>query len=85
MNVWGYNMKNASLVVSEMIAIGLGLEKDYFSQTLANGEFHLAPTAVNLTKRGVGDVLAAFHRDFSLLTMHGKSRFPGLFAWLNTG
>lgn len=33
----------------------------------------------------MGDVLAAFHRDFDLLTIHGKSRYPGLFAWLNTG
>lgn len=23
--------------------------------------------------------------DFNFLTIHGKSRFPGLFAWLRTG
>lgn len=45
----------------------------------------LTPTAVDLEKTKVGDVLAAFHRDFDLLTIHGKARFAGLFAWLNTG
>ena len=45
----------------------------------------LSPTAVDLNRVKKGDVLAAFHRDFDLLTIHGKSRFPGLFAWLNTG
>jgi hypothetical protein len=45
----------------------------------------LSPTAVDLQKSKVGDVLVAFHRDFDLLTIHGKTRFSGLFAWLNTG
>jgi len=45
----------------------------------------LSPTAVDLQRTKKGDVLAAFHRDFDLLTIHGKARFPGLFAWLNTG
>lgn len=45
----------------------------------------LSPTAVNLEKVKNGDVLVGFHRDFGMLTMHGKSRFPGLFSWLNTG
>lgn len=45
----------------------------------------LSPTAVDLQKTKVADVLAAFHRDFDLLTIHGKARYGGLFAWLNTG
>lgn len=45
----------------------------------------LSPTAVDLSTTKVGDVLAAFHRDFDLLTIHGKARYSGLFAWLNTG
>jgi len=85
MDEWASNMKNGCLTVSEMLAVGLGMEKDFFSKTIVNGTFHLAPTAVDLEKAKKGDVLAAFHRDFSLVTIHGKSRFPGLFAWLNTG
>lgn len=45
----------------------------------------LSPTAVDLQRTKKGDILAAFHRDFDLLTIHGKARFPGLYAWLNTG
>lgn len=45
----------------------------------------LSPTAYDLQKRKVGDVIAAFHHDFDLMTIHGKARFSGLFAWLNTG
>ena len=45
----------------------------------------LSPTAYDLEKRKVNDVIAAFHHDFDLMTIHGKARFSGLFAWLNTG
>jgi hypothetical protein len=78
-------MKNGCLTVSEMLALGLGMEKSFLHNTVVNGAFHLAPTAVDLERTKKGDILAAFHRDFSLVTIHGKSRFPGLFAWLNTG
>lgn len=46
----------------------------------------LAPTGSDLTKFGSLDtVFAGFHYDFNLLTIHGKSRFPGLFIWLRDG
>lgn len=78
-------MKNGSLTIAEMAAIGLGFEPNFLANTIKNSDFMLAPTAVDLEKTKVGDILAAFHRDFDLLTIHGKSRYPGLFAWLNTG
>lgn len=85
MDSWGLNMKNGCLTVAEMAAIGLGVEKNFLSNTIVNGAFMLSPTAVDLNSTKVGDVLAAFHRDFDLLTIHGKARYSGLFAWLNTG
>lgn len=45
----------------------------------------LSPTATDLKKIKPGSVLAGFHYDFDLLTIHGKARYPGLFAWLNNG
>lgn len=78
-------MKKGCLAVAEMAAIGLGVEKNFLSNTIVNGAFMLSPTAVDLNSTKVGDVLAAFHRDFDLLTIHGKARYSGLFAWLNTG
>lgn len=29
--------------------------------------------------------LAGFHYDLNFLTLHGKSRYPGLFVWLRDG
>ncbi len=47
----------------------------------------LAPTASDLNKYGKQDtILAGFHTDLNFLTIHGRSRFPGLNIWArNTG
>ena len=42
----------------------------------------LAPTGSDLIRNGVGTTLAGFHYDIAFLTIHGKSRFPGLYVWL---
>lgn len=52
---------------------------------MVDGPHKLAPTGSDLTKYEVGTVFAGFHYDFNFLTIHGKSRYPGLFAWLRTG
>ena len=47
----------------------------------------LAPTASDLKKYGEKDtILAGFHTDLNFLTIHGRSRYPGLNIWArNTG
>ena len=47
----------------------------------------LAPTSSDLTKYGQKDtILAGFHSDLNFLTIHGRSRYPGLNIWArNTG
>lgn len=47
----------------------------------------LAPTASDLVKYGKKDtILAGFHSDLNFLTIHGRSRYPGLNIWArNTG
>lgn len=47
----------------------------------------LAPTASDLVKYGQKDtILAGFHTDLNFLTIHGRSRYPGLNIWArNTG
>ena len=82
MDKWGNKLHHAVVTVSEMVALGMGLEKDKFSSCLEGGNHLLAPTATDLQKNGVGSVMAGFHYDISFLTIHGKSRFPGLFVWL---
>lgn len=45
------------------------------------GAHLLAPTGSDLEKNEVGAVFAGYHYDISFLTIHGKSRYPGLYAW----
>ncbi|EFY95788.2 Clavaminate synthase-like protein [Metarhizium robertsii ARSEF 23] len=73
--------------LSEMTAVGLGLPATYFSDAGAYGPHLLAPTASDLTKYAQKDtILAGFHTDLNFLTIHGRSRYPGLNIWArNTG
>ena len=70
-----------------MTAVGLGLEHDHFSNAGRYGPHLLAPTASDLNKYGAKDtILAGFHTDLNFLTIHGRSRYPGLNIWArNTG
>ena len=85
MNQWGKMMYEGCKVVAEMSAIGLDLPANSFSKRMKNGPHLLAPTGSDLERFNVGTVFAGFHYDFNFLTIHGKSRFPGLFVWLRNG
>ncbi|ERS96774.1 uncharacterized protein SPSK_01167 [Sporothrix schenckii 1099-18] len=87
MNQWGAAMKEAVTGVAEMAAVGFGLPAETFSDAGRYGPHLLAPTASNLDKYGARDtILAGFHTDLNFLTIHGRSRFPGLHIWArNTG
>ena len=52
---------------------------------MLKGPHLLAPTGSELDKHKINTIFAGLHYDFNLLTIHGKSRYPGLFAWLHTG
>lgn len=64
-----------------MAAIGLGLNKDTFTSWMKGGAHLLAPTGSDLKKNDIGAILAGFHYDIAFLTIHGKSRYPGLSVW----
>jgi len=81
MNRWGKCMIDAIFTVSKMAAIGFDLEEDTFFNMLNGGAHLLAPTGSDLERYDVGAIFAGFHYDFNFLTIHGKSRYPGLFAW----
>ena len=82
LNKWGNTLMNAISSFSEMLALGLGLDRSTFLDKATNGPHLLAPTATDLGKYGaVGTVLAGFHYDLNFLTIHGRSRFPGLIIW----
>ncbi|SPO01005.1 uncharacterized protein DNG_03753 [Cephalotrichum gorgonifer] len=70
-----------------MTAVGLGLPAETFSNAGKYGPHLLAPTASDLVKYGENNtILAGFHTDLNFLTIHGRSRYPGLHIWArNTG
>lgn len=86
MNGWGYLIHDAVELLAEMLAVGFGLPKDTFTKLGKNGPHLLAPTASNIDiYNKVGTVLAGFHTDLNFLTIHGKSRYPGLHIWTREG
>ncbi|KAI1637573.1 hypothetical protein F4809DRAFT_640433 [Biscogniauxia mediterranea] len=87
MEKWGNSMKSAVTGLAEMAAVGMGLPAETFSDAGRYGPHLLAPTASDLTKYGALDtILAGFHTDLNFLTIHGRSRYPGLHIWArNTG
>ncbi|GKU88677.1 hypothetical protein SLEP1_g2910 [Rubroshorea leprosula] len=86
MDSWGYKMISAVEAVAEMAAIGFGLPKDAFTALMKQGPHLLAPTGSDLGRYGKeGTVFAGYHYDLNFLTIHGRSRFPGLNIWLRNG
>lgn len=75
-----------ALTVAEAVARGLGLPPDAFTSRMRCGPHLLAPTGSDLQRHGaLGTVFAGYHYDLNFLTLHGRSRFPGLFVWLRDG
>ncbi|KAJ3564573.1 hypothetical protein NP233_g8210 [Leucocoprinus birnbaumii] len=87
MEQWGKAMRTAVADLADMTAIGLGLPAETFRDAGKYGPHLLAPTASDLVKYGKKDtILAGFHSDLNFLTIHGRSRYPGLHIWArNTG
>ncbi|KAL2755444.1 hypothetical protein ACRALDRAFT_1033207 [Sodiomyces alcalophilus JCM 7366] len=87
MDRWGTAMKSAVSDLASMAALGLGLSEDAFTSAARHGPHLLAPTASDLERYGQEDtILAGFHTDLNFLTIHGRSRYPGLHIWArNTG
>lgn len=82
MDLWGGKMMDAMFVLSEMAAVGFGLPSDSFTKKLKFGPHLLAPTGSDFTRFASKDtVLAGYHYDLNFLTVHGKSRYPGLNIW----
>lgn len=82
LETWGKKMKDSVEGVARMAAIGLGLDQEAFTDAGKYGPHLLAPTSSNLEKYGKKDtILAGFHSDLNFLTIHGRSRYPGLHIW----
>ncbi|WCJ18973.1 2-oxoglutarate (2OG) and Fe(II)-dependent oxygenase superfamily protein [Euphorbia peplus] len=86
MDTWGHKMVDAVHAVAELAAIGFGLSKDAFTSLMKEGPQLLGPTGSDLSEyTEEGTVFAGYHYDTNFLTIHGRSRFPGLNIWLRNG
>lgn len=81
MNKWGNLLYGAVDQIAEMAAVGMGIPRHTFTDKMKGGAHLLAPTGSDLQKNDVGAVFAGWHYDISFLTIHGKSRYPGLSVW----
>lgn len=86
MDMWGGKMLGALFVVADMTARGFNMKADAFTSRMEFGPHLLAPTGSDFKKfKKEGTVLAGFHTDLNFMTIHGKSRFPGLSVWSRKG
>lgn len=82
MEKWGNLIMGTVRTVSQMAAEGFGMDRDAFKSLMDKGPHLLAPTGSDLDKFGKKNVaFASYHYDLNFLTIHGRSRFPGLFVW----
>ena len=86
MDMWGTKMLNALFALAEMTAVGFQMPSKTLTSMMDCGPHLLAPTGSDFNKFGQdGTVLAGYHYDLNFMTIHGKSRFPGLFVWTRNG
>jgi isopenicillin N synthase-like dioxygenase len=85
MDTWGNHLFDTINTVSRLLAVGLDLEPEFFVNRMKNSDTLLAPTGINVADRKVNDIVAGYHYDISFLSIHGKSRYPGLYIWTRNG
>lgn len=86
MDGWGGKLLGTLEVVAGCAAVGFGLEPNAFVDMMQNGPHLLGPTGTDLGVHcNEGACFAGYHYDLNFLTIHGKSRFPGLHVWLRNG
>jgi isopenicillin N synthase-like dioxygenase len=85
MDNWGSLMLQAIETVVRMFEIANSLPAGLIVDMLKGAPHLLAPTGADLEKFGMGSIFAGFHYDLNFITIHGKSRFPGLYIWLRNG
>jgi isopenicillin N synthase-like dioxygenase len=68
--------------LNKIVSVELNQPKDFLDNLCYNGNHMMSPTMSNLKEYGKKDtILAGFHSDISLFTIHGKSRYSGLNIW----
>ena len=85
MNKWGNFMSQAIETVVKMFEVAHNIQPGRIVDMMRGAPHLLAPTGADLEKFGMGSIFAGFHYDLNFITIHGKSKFPGLYVWLRNG
>eukprot|EP01135_Chromosphaera_perkinsii_P002159 Nk52_evm93s217 gene=Nk52_evmTU93s217 len=86
MNRWGGLLLEAVGTATEMLSEGYGMPRKFLRDMTNMAPHVLAPTGSDLVKYNKKDtIFAGYHYDLNFITIHGKSRFPGLFVWKRDG
>ena len=85
LNTWGSLMLDAINTVARMFEAAVGMEPGSLVEMMRGAPHLLAPTGSDLERYGKGTIFAGYHYDLNFITIHGKSRFPGLYVWLRNG
>lgn len=86
MDRWGGLILQTIHTIAEMAAVGFEMAPDSFTKLMQYGPHLLAPTGSDLAEHGkLGTVFAKYHYDLNFITIHGKSRYPGLYVWTREG
>lgn len=84
-NLWGEDCLQVGEHVLTMIATGFGVEPEALLGKMRNGPHLVAPTGIDMRGRKLGSVTAGFHYDMNLLTIHGPTRYTGLYCFTPEG
>lgn len=86
MDKWGYGLSRMGEKISVLLSMALGLGPHVIKNLIKDGPHLLSPTGSNLDKHGENNtILAGFHYDLNLMTLHGKSNYTGLNVWTTNG
>lgn len=85
LNTWGHLMLNTVNLIVRMFEIAAGILPGQLVDMLRAAPHLLAPTGSDLERYQIGTIFAGYHYDLNFITIHGKSKFPGLSVWLRNG
>ncbi|CAD8121029.1 unnamed protein product [Paramecium sonneborni] len=85
MNNWQFQLLRTTEQVLEILSLAFEEEKEFFYNNMNKATHLLSPIGCDLQKHQINTRFSGYHYDLNFITVHTKSRFPGLFVWLPNG
>ncbi|CAD8207667.1 unnamed protein product [Paramecium pentaurelia] len=85
MNKWQISLLRTTELVLEILSLAFNEKQDFFYNNMNKATHLLSPIGCDLQKHQINTRFSGYHYDLNFITVHTKSRFPGLFVWLPNG